>query len=134
MTIKKVLIAKPGETGCSHYPYLKNLGLYSVAVYSDADRASPFVESADEAVLLPNGYLDQETIISKAKALNVDAIHPGYGFLSENAEFSKKVKDAGIKWIGPNSETIVLMGDKINSKNFCEKRGRAYPSKIFQSC
>ena len=123
MTIKKVLIANRGEIAVRIIRTLKNLGLYSVAVYSDADRASPFVESADEAVLLPNGYLDQETIISKAKALNVDAIHPGYGFLSENAEFSKKVKDAGIKWIGPNSETIVLMGDKINSKNFCEKEG-----------
>jgi len=123
MTIKKVLIANRGEIAVRIIRTLKNLGLYSVAVYSDADRTSPFVESADEAVLLPNGYLDQETIISKAKALNVDAIHPGYGFLSENAEFSKKVKEAGIKWIGPNSETIVLMGDKINSKNFCEKEG-----------
>ena len=123
MTIKKVLIANRGEIAVRIIRTLKNLGLYSVAVYSDADRTSPFVEKADEAVLLPNGYLDQETIISKAKALNVDAIHPGYGFLSENAEFSKKVKEAGIKWIGPNSETIVLMGDKINSKNFCEKEG-----------
>jgi propionyl-CoA carboxylase alpha chain len=123
MTIKKVLIANRGEIAVRIIRTLKNLGLYSVAVYSDADRTSPFVEKADEAVLLPNGYLDQETIISKAKAMNVDAIHPGYGFLSENAEFSKKVKEAGIKWIGPNSETIVLMGDKINSKNFCEKEG-----------
>ena len=118
MTIKKVLIANRGEIAVRIIRTLKNLGLYSVAVYSDADRTSPFVKKADEAVLLPNGYLDQETIISKAKALNVDAIHPGYGFLSENAEISKKVKEAGIKWIGPNSETIVLMGDKINSKNF----------------
>ena len=97
MTIKKVLIANRGEIAVRIIRTLKNLGLYSVAVYSDADRTSPFVESADEAVLLPNGYLDQDTIISKAKALSVDAIHPGYGFLSENAEFSKKVKEAKVK-------------------------------------
>ena len=130
MTIRKVLIAN-GEIAVRIIRTLKNLGLYSVAVYSDADRTSPFVEKADEAVLLPNSYLDQETIILKAKALNVDAIHPGYGFC-QKMQNSQKKKEAGIKWIGPNSETIVLMGDKINSKNFV-KEG-VIPSKNLPSC
>jgi len=90
-------------------------------MHSEADRNSLFVKEADESFLLPNGYLDQDTIINKAKELKVDAIHPGYGFLSENAEFCKKVKDEKIVWIGPDAETISLMGDKINSKNFCTK-------------
>ena len=93
----------------------------AIAMHSEADRNSLFVKEADESFLLPNGYLDQDTIINKAKELKVDAIHPGYGFLSENAEFCKKVKDEKIVWIGPDAETISLMGDKINSKNFCTK-------------
>ena len=121
MTIKRVLVANRGEIAVRILKTLQELGLHSVAMYSEADRESLFVKYADEAFFLPNGYLDQETIVSKAKEFNVDAIHPGYGFLSENPSFCEMVQKSNIEWIGPNAETILLMGDKINSKNFCIK-------------
>jgi len=119
--LKRILVANRGEIARRVFKTIKELGMYAIAMHSEADRNSLFVKEADESFLLPNGYLDQETIINKAKELKVDAIHPGYGFLSENSEFCKKVKDEKIIWIGPDAETISLMGDKINSKNFCIK-------------
>ena len=121
MKLKRILVANRGEIARRVFRTIKELGMDAIAMHSEADRNSLFVKEADESFLLPNGYLDQETIINKAKELKVDAIHPGYGFLSENAEFCKKVKDEKIVWIGPDAETISLMGDKINSKNFCIK-------------
>ena len=121
MKFKRILVANRGEIARRVFRTIKELGMHAIAMHSEADRNSLFVKEADESFLLPNGYLDQETIINKAKELKVDAIHPGYGFLSENAEFCKKVKDEKIVWIGPDAETISLMGDKINSKNFCTK-------------
>ena len=121
MKFKRILVANRGEIARRVFRTIKELGMDAIAMYSEADRNSLFVKEADESFLLPNGYLDQDTIINKAKELKVDAIHPGYGFLSENAEFCKKVKDEKIVWIGPDAETISLMGDKINSKNFCTK-------------
>ena len=121
MKFKRILVANRGEIARRVFRTIKELGMDAIAMYSEADRNSLFVKEADESFLLPNGYLDQDTIINKAKELKVDAIHPGYGFLSENAEFCKKVKDEKIIWIGPDAETISLMGDKINSKNFCTK-------------
>ncbi len=121
MKLKRILVANRGEIARRVFRTIKELGMDAIAMHSEADRNSLFVKEADESFLLPNGYLDQETIINKAKELKVDAIHPGYGFLSENAEFCKKVKDEKIVWIGPDAETISLMGDKINSKNFCTK-------------
>ena len=121
MKLKRILVANRGEIARRVFRTIKELGMDAIAMYSEADRNSLFVKEADESFLLPNGYLDQDTIINKAKELKVDAIHPGYGFLSENAEFCKKVKDEKIVWIGPDAETISLMGDKINSKNFCTK-------------
>ena len=121
MKFKRILVANRGEIARRVFRTIKELGMDAIAMHSEADRNSLFVKEADESFLLPNGYLDQETIINKAKELKVDAIHPGYGFLSENAEFCKKVKDEKIVWIGPDAETISLMGDKINSKNFCTK-------------
>jgi len=120
--LKKILVANRGEIARRIFRTIKELGMDAIAMHSEADRNSLFVKEADESFLLPNGYLDQETIINKAKELKVDAIHPGYGFLSENAEFCKKVKDQKIIWIGPDAETISLMGDKINSKDFCIKQ------------
>ena len=121
MKLKRILVANRGEIARRVFRTIKELGMDAIAMHSEADRNSLFVKEADESFLLPNGYLDQDTIINKAKELKVDAIHPGYGFLSENAEFCKKVKDEKIVWIGPDAETISLMGDKINSKNFCIK-------------
>ena len=121
MKLKRILVANRGEIARRVFRTIKEFGMDAIAMYSEADRNSLFVKEADESFLLPNGYLDQDTIINKAKELKVDAIHPGYGFLSENAEFCKKVKDEKIVWIGPDAETISLMGDKINSKNFCTK-------------
>ena len=121
MKFKRILVANRGEIARRVFRTIKELGMDAIAMHSEADRNSLFVKEADESFLLPNGYLDQDTIINKAKELKVDAIHPGYGFLSENAEFCKKVKDEKIVWIGPDAETISLMGDKINSKNFCTK-------------
>ena len=122
MKLKKILVANRGEIARRIFRTIKELGMDAIAMHSEADRNSLFVKEADESFLLPNGYLDQETIINKAKELKVDAIHPGYGFLSENADFCKKVKDQKIVWIGPDAETIGLMGDKINSKDFCIKQ------------
>ena len=122
MKLKKILVANRGEIARRIFRTIKELGMDAIAMHSEADRNSLFVKEADESFLLPNGYLDQETIINKAKELKVDAIHPGYGFLSENADFCKKVKDQKIVWIGPDAETISLMGDKINSKDFCIKQ------------
>ena len=122
MKLKKILVANRGEIARRIFRTIKELGMDAIAMHSEADRNSLFVKEADESFLLPNGYLDQETIINKAKELKVDAIHPGYGFLSENADFCKKAKDQKIVWIGPDAETISLMGDKINSKDFCIKQ------------
>ena len=122
MKLKKILVANRGEIARRIFRTIKQFGMDAIAMHSEADRNSLFVKEADESFLLPNGYLDQETIINKAKELKVDAIHPGYGFLSENADFCKKVKDEKIVWIGPDAETISLMGDKINSKDFCIKQ------------
>ena len=122
MKLKKILVANRGEIARRIFRTIKEFGMDAIAMHSEADRNSLFVKEADESFLLPNGYLDQETIINKAKELKVDAIHPGYGFLSENADFCKKVKDEKIVWIGPDAETISLMGDKINSKDFCIKQ------------
>lgn len=123
MKIQKILVANRGEIAQRIIKTIRELGLDSVAIYSDADIDGIHVHSADEAVFISNGYLDQDQIIQRAKEMNVDAIHPGYGFLSENADFCRKVISAKIKWIGPDPETIELMGDKINSKELCLKEG-----------
>ena len=120
--IKKILVANRGEIALRVMKTCKNLGINSVAIYSEADQNAPFVKYADEAVLVGpapsiKSYLNQDKIISEAIKLNVDAIHPGYGFLSENAEFASKVTDAGIIFIGPSPKAIEIMGDKLSAKN-----------------
>jgi acetyl-CoA carboxylase biotin carboxylase subunit len=104
------------------------MGIKTVAVYSEADRNAPHVKFADEAVCLGpppsnQSYLLAEKIIQECKALQVDAIHPGYGFLSENAEFAKKVTDAGIIFVGPSPGSIEIMGSKLAAKNAVSKFG-----------
>ena len=123
MRINRLLIANRGEIAVRIIKTAKAMGLHCVTMHSEADKNALFVKLSDESFFLPNGYLDIQTIINKSKELQVDAIHPGYGFLSENSDFCKKVKDSKIIWIGPDPDTIDLMGDKINSKELCIKEG-----------
>lgn len=127
-SIQKILIANRGEIALRVIKTCKKLGISTVAVFSEADRDALHVREADEAVLLgppPSGqsYLLGDKIIEICKDLNVDAIHPGYGFLSENAGFAKSVEEAGIIFIGPSAHSITLMGSKIASKQAVEKHG-----------
>jgi propionyl-CoA carboxylase alpha chain len=122
----KVLIANRGEIARRVIRTLKKMDIATVAVYSDADRNAPHVLEADEAVYLgaspsAESYLKQDLILDYCKKLNVDGIHPGYGFLSENAGFAKKVKAAGIKLIGPSAESMEIMGDKLSAKKAVKK-------------
>lgn len=119
--INKLLIANRGEIALRIMRSAKELGISTVAVYSEADRLSPHVKFADEAVCLGpppsnQSYLLGDKIIKVCKDLNVDAIHPGYGFLSENADFSKKVTDAGLIFVGPSPHAIEVMGSKLAAK------------------
>ncbi|TNF46619.1 MAG: acetyl-CoA carboxylase biotin carboxylase subunit [Bacteroidetes bacterium] len=119
--MKKVLIANRGEIARRVIRTLKKMGIATVAVYSDADKDAPHVHEADEAVHLgaspsSESYLKQDLILQYCKELGVDGIHPGYGFLSENAHFARKVKEAGITLIGPSPESMEIMGDKLSAK------------------
>lgn len=119
--MKKVLVANRGEIALRVMRSLKEMDIATVAVFSEADRTAPFVRYADEAVCIgppPSSasYLRGEEIIRVALELGVDGIHPGYGFLSENASFAAKVREAGIKFIGPGSEAIEVMGSKLAAK------------------
>ena len=119
---KKVLVANRGEIAIRIFRACYDLGLHTVAMYSNEDVNSLFRTKADEAYLIgenksPLGaYLDIPSIIDLAKRRKVDAIHPGYGFLSENAEFAKACEDAGIQFIGPPSNILAQMGDKLAAK------------------
>lgn len=124
--MKKILVANRGEIALRIMRTCKEMGIRTVAVFSEADRKAPFVKYADEAVLLgppasSESYLLGDKIISIAKQLHVDGIHPGYGFLSENAGFTKKVTDAGIKFIGPSPEAMEVMGSKLAAKAAVKK-------------
>jgi propionyl-CoA carboxylase alpha chain len=119
--MKKVLVANRGEIARRVLRTLKKMNIQSVAIYSDADANAPHVLEADEAVYVgkspsAESYLQQDLILKICKDLEVDGIHPGYGFLSENAGFARKVKDAGMKLIGPSPESMELMGDKLSAK------------------
>jgi acetyl-CoA carboxylase biotin carboxylase subunit len=119
--MKKVLIANRGEIARRVIRTLRKMNIASVAVFSDADRNAPHVLEADESVYIgespsSESYLKQDLIINYCKELGVDGIHPGYGFLSENASFARKVKEAGITFIGPSPEAMEVMGDKLSAK------------------
>ncbi len=119
--MKKVLIANRGEIARRVIRSLKKMKIASVAIYSDADRNAPHVLEADEAVYVgespsSESYLRQDVILDYCQQLGVDGIHPGYGFLSENAGFARKVKEAGMTFIGPSPEAMEIMGDKLSAK------------------
>ena len=126
--IRKVLIANRGEIAVRIMRSCREMGIRTVAVFSEADRTSRHVMYADEAYLIgpaiaTNSYLNIEKIIEVAKASRADAIHPGYGFLSENATFARRCQEEGIIFIGPRPETIEMMGDKIEARKCMEKAG-----------
>ena len=125
---KKILIANRGEIACRVIATAHKMGIQTVAVYSEADKEARHVQLADEAVLLGpapsrESYLVADKIIAAAKATGAQAIHPGYGFLSENAEFAKRCEDEGIAFIGPRHFSIAAMGDKIESKKLAGAAG-----------
>ena len=119
--MNKILVANRGEIALRIMKTLKRMGILTVAVYSDADKDAPFVRFADESYNIgeaapSKSYLNKDKIIKVARMCRADGIHPGYGFLSENAEFARIVTENGIKFIGPSVEAIGIMGDKLDSK------------------
>ena len=119
--MKKILVANRGEIALRVMKTCKDMGIATVAVFSEADRNAPFVRYADEAICIgpaasSESYLRGDKLIEVAHSLEVDGIHPGYGFLSENAEFTRKVTEAGITFIGPSPEAMEVMGSKLAAK------------------
>ena len=124
--MKKILIANRGEIASRIIKTCKRLAIKTVAIYSEADAQMPFVKEADEAFLIgpppvQQSYLKVDDILEIAIREGVDGIHPGYGLLSENARFVKKVQDAGLLFIGPDSDTIEKMGDKIGARRMMQR-------------
>ncbi len=125
---KKILIANRGEIALRIQRACRELGVKSVVVYSEADRDAKYVKLADEAVCIgpaasAQSYLSMPAIIATAEVTDAEAIHPGYGFLSENADFAERVERSGFTFIGPTSESIRLMGDKVSAKQAMIRAG-----------
>ena len=126
--IEKILIATRGEIALRVQRACRELGIRTVAVHSEADREAKYVKLADESVCIgpapsSQSYLNIPAVISAAEVTDAQAIHPGYGFLSENADFADRVEQSGFIFIGPRAETIRLMGDKVSAKNAMRKAG-----------
>ena len=126
--IRRILVANPGEIARRVFRTARDMGISTVAVYSDADAAMPFVRDADAAIRLPGNtpaetYLRGELVIAAAKATGAGAVHPGYGFLSENAAFARQVVESGLTWIGPPADAIEAMGSKLGAKRMMRDAG-----------
>ena len=126
--IESLLIANRGEIARRIIRTAKRLGIRSIAIHSEADAGMPFVGEADEAVCVgpanpAQSYRNTEAILEAAKSTGAQAIHPGYGFLSENAEFARTVEANGLVWVGPPADAITAMGDKINARNLMAAAG-----------
>jgi acetyl-CoA carboxylase biotin carboxylase subunit len=125
---ESVLVANRGEIARRVIRTVRALGIKAIAVYSEADADLPYVAEADEAVLIgpaqpAKSYLDVDAVMEAARRTNARAIHPGYGFLAENAGFARRVTDDGLVWIGPPVDAITAMGDKISARNLMEQAG-----------
>ncbi len=127
-TITRLLIANRGEVARRIIRGAHSMGIGTVAIYADGDADAPFVSEADQAIPLQGRtstetYLDIEKVLDACARTGADAVHPGYGFLAENANFAKAVQDAGLIWVGPPPEAIALMGDKLSARKLMEKSG-----------
>src|SRR6476646_4629337 len=125
---KKILVANRGEIALRIQRACREMGVTAVMVYSEADRDAKYVKLAEEAVCIGPGpsalsYLNMPAIISAAEVTDAEAIHPGYGFLSENANFAERVEKSGFVFIGPRPESIRLMGDKVSAKQAMIRAG-----------
>ncbi len=126
--IQRLLVANRAEIASRVFRTCRDLGIATVAIHSDADAGLPYVRDADAAVPLPGNtpaetYLDVDAVLAAARAAGADAVHPGYGFLSENAGFARVVIEAGLTWVGPDPESIEQMGSKVEAKKLMEAAG-----------
>src|SRR5256714_8016445 len=125
---KKILVANRGEIALRIQRACRELGVKAVMVYSEADREAKYVKLAEEAVCIgpapsPQSYLNMPAIISAAEVTDAEAIHPGYGFLSENADFAERVEKSGFQFVGPKAESFSDMGDKMSANPFMKWHG-----------